>query len=665
MTSATTKPMPAPMATPGPQATAQRAHQAWSQGRALAAKGQWVQAVAHYQEAIDLRSDDALYWLNLAMAQARLGQAVAALDSARHSLALDHRLVPACQMVMDLALQLNRAEDALEAISVLTHDGPLGALLCLLKGGAHVQRWDWADAAQCFLQAMQAPDADNALRRKALVQLGFSLARLERYADAAQAYRTALVMEPLALEAALFAAHYASWCCDWESLAQDLDQLQACLERVQALPDRSALVPISPFCLLSLTDNPHLMRWAAELACPPPAEASVTAHLEVAARSAPWRIGMMSSDFHHHATSMLMVEMLEKIDQGQFELYLYSSGVDDGSALRQRVKAAATQFVEVGSLSDAQLADRIRADQISVLIDLKGFTIGTRLQVMAQRVAPIQVAWLGFPGTCGASFVDYIIGDPVVTPLEDQPAYSEHIAQMPWTYQPGDSQRPTPPAWSRAQCGLPEGAMVYASFNQAYKISAEMFQAWCEVLGQVPGSVLWLLVPQVESQIRLRAWAAHWGIDEARLIFAPFVSIEEHRARLPQADVILDTYPCGGHTTASDALWAGVPMVARMGPTFAAKVAPSLLRAAQLPELVCQGADDYIALAVRLGQDSAERQRLRQHLQAAKAGHGTGSSSPAPLFDSSLFARDFGQLLLRMLARWQSGQPPAPLGVTD
>jgi predicted O-linked N-acetylglucosamine transferase (SPINDLY family) len=633
-----------------------RAQQAWQRGRELSRSARLKDAIIQFRQATKLCPGDSLYWLNLASTLRKAGEIEEALQSAKTAFELDRTSPVACQLLADLLAQMNRSSDMLAVIESLDGASERDARYYLLKGSALSNLRRWEEAAQCYLSAMASGANENWVRRKALVQLGQALARLERYGDAMEAYRTALIVEPLALDAALFAAHYAAWTCDWAGLADDYERLQVCIEAVQALPDPSSIEPISPFCLLTLTDSPELMRWAAEITSPKVSGAQPKAR-QLRRPAGRLRIGMMSADFHHHATSMLMVEMLEKLDRQRYELYLYSNGVNDGSALRRRMEATADHFIEVEQLSNHELARRIEADEITVLFDLKGFTIGSRLHVMADRVAPVQAAWLGFPGTCGAGFVDYIVGDPVVTPLDAQAFYTEHIAQLPHCYQPNDRCRPTPEPWSRAQCGLPDDALVFASFNQSYKIIPEVFETWCRILTQVPASVLWLLVPQADIQSNLKAHASRLGLDPDRLIFAPFVNIEQHRARLPQADVILDTFPCGGHTTASDALWAGVPMVALIGSTFAARVAPSLLNSAGLPELVCSDLADYEQLAVALATDSPRRQALREHLHRAR--------QEAPLFDSEGFARDFGALVERMVARWEQGLPPAPLAAHD
>jgi predicted O-linked N-acetylglucosamine transferase (SPINDLY family) len=361
----------------------------------------------------------------------------------------------------------------------------------------------------------------------------------------------------------------------------------------------------------------------------------------------------MSADFHRHATSMLMVQALEHIDPDRYELYFYSAGPDDGTALRTRVLATASVVHEVATWSGARIAEQIAADQIGVLFDLKGFTKGARLDITAAHPAPLQVAWLGFPGTIGTDHIDYVIGDPVVTPLEHQADFTETIAQLPHCYQPNDALRSRPAVWSRAQCGLPHDALVLASFNQPFKITPQMFAAWCRVLQAVPRAVLWMLVPEPATRARLCAAAAALGIATERLVFAPFVEIERHRARLPQADLLLDTFPCSGHTTASDGLWAGVPMVTLIGRTFAARVAASLLHTLGLDELVFSDVDDYVAKAIELCRVDGALAQLRERIVSARL--------TSALFDGVRFAADLQALIDRMVERQDAGLAPAPL----
>jgi predicted O-linked N-acetylglucosamine transferase (SPINDLY family) len=462
---------------------------------------------------------------------------------------------------------------------------------------------------------------------------------------------------PLDFGSALCAAHASSWACDWPGLAGDFERLRLCIAHVESTRKRP-VTGKSPFPLITLTDDPEILKWAASLTyqehCAGMQPVRQRSTQRVPRPNGKLRLGLMSSDFHVHATSILMAEFLEGIDRDRFELHFYSGGPDDHSALRARVRRTAASWTETADLSSTQLAARIRADQIGLLLDLKGYTLGSRMDVLAHRPAPIQIAWLGFPGTAGAPSLDYFIGDPVTTPMDAQPHFTECIAQMPHCYQPNDSTRTRPAPATRQQCGLPEDAtFVFASFNMAYKIVPEVFAAWCRILEETPGSVLWLLVQQLPARERLLAAAVQHGLDPDRLVFAPFVSGELHRSRLPLADLCLDTFPCGGHTTASDALWAGVPVLALMGQSFASRVAGSLLHALGLPELACSDIDAYIQSAVSLALNPAEFQALKGRLEAGR--------TQSPLFDGLRFAGDFERLLLRMVARQDAGLPPVPL----
>jgi predicted O-linked N-acetylglucosamine transferase (SPINDLY family) len=276
--------------------------------------------------------------------------------------------------------------------------------------------------------------------------------------------------------------------------------------------------------------------------------------------------------------------------------------------------------------------------------------------VFALRPAPVQALWLAYPSTTGSDFIDYVIGDPILTPLEHAEDFSEHIAQLPLTYEPTDERRDHPEPLSRDECGLPEDAFVYACFNQSYKITEEVFSRWCRILHKVPGSVLWLLVPQEEIQAALHARAAERGIEPARILFAPFVSPVQHLARLPQADLFLDTFPYGAHTTCSDALWMGLPVLTQVGRSFSARVAASLLNAVGLPEMAVADAERYEARAVALATiDRDTLGAMRQHLWDERRN--------LPLFDNESFTVQWAELMAEIVGRWQRGEPPSALRV--
>lgn len=636
-------------------AAAGRAQRAWEEGRRLRSLGRLEAACQQFEQATRHAPQDQLYWLNLARCEQQLDRLDAAHQHARRAFDMDRSSTLACNLLSEVLRSQRRYRDLLTALNELTPQAHRDAHWHQIKAAAHMELREYEDALQASASALAEAGSDAGLRRSALMSLGHCLSLLKRHEEASWCHRMLLDADPLALGSALYAAHFAAWACDWPMLAQDMVRLQTCIERVRACHDLDQVETMNPFCLLSLSDDPQLLQWVAQLAARKgsPVVAPRPPHRPVPRPGGKLRIGLMSSDFHMHATGILIAEMLEHIDRDRFELIFYSGGPDDGSPMRRRIQATAARWHEMLGWTNPMLAQRIRDDEIGVLLEMKGYTLGSRLSVMAERPAPLQVAWLGYPGSCGAEFVDYLIGDPVVTPLDDQPDFTERIAQMPHCYQPNDSTRSQPAAMSRAQCGLPAQGMVFASFNQSYKIVPEVFAVWCRILQATPQSVLWLLVPQEDVQMRLRHAAASHGISPERLVFAPFVGVETHRSRLPNVDLFLDNFPCSGHTTASDALWAGVPVLTLQGRNFASRVAASLLHTLALPELVTTSLADYERTAIDLAHDRFRLTALRQRLAEAR--------QRSPLFDGRRYARDFEQLLTRMVERHDAGLPPAAL----
>lgn len=367
----------------------------------------------------------------------------------------------------------------------------------------------------------------------------------------------------------------------------------------------------------------------------------------------PIRVGYLSGDFNQHALSLLMAEVFSHHDRGRFAVTAYSYSVDDGSETRRRVVAGFDRFVELGLEPPAESARRIAADGVDILVDLKGYAEGGRPEIQALRPAHIQVTHLGYQATLGAPWVDYVLADAVVAPFDGQPDWSERIVHLPDSYFPNDRRRPVPGAApSRSACGLPASGIVFACFNQTFKITEPVFAVWMDLLRDVPGSVLWLYRgnPEAPAQAHLRAAAARGGIAPERLVFADAVSLADHLARHACADMFLDTAPYGAHTTGCDALWAGLPLVTCMGRSFASRVGASLLRAVGMPELIAETYADYRAIALRLAHDSAALAGLRARLIAARA--------TAPLFDAARFARGLDAAYLTMMDLHRAGAAP-------
>ena len=317
------------------------------------------------------------------------------------------------------------------------------------------------------------------------------------------------------------------------------------------------------------------------------------------------------------------------------------------------MRAACDHFVDVNPLGNAEVARRMRADGIDIAIDLKGHTRNTRFELLAYRPAPVQVAYLGYPASTGADFIDYMIGDPVVMPLAHAGQYSEHIAQLPHSYQPNDRHRALPPAPTRASLGLPDGAVVLCCFNQTYKISPHMLDLWARILAGAPNTVLWMLAWNPHAKANLIRELAQRGVPHQRVVWGAKLELADHIARLRAADLFLDTWPCNAHTTASEALWAGVPVLTVPGPTYASRVAASLVSACGMPDLAAADEDSYVALATALANEATTLAGLKQHLEQHRM--------TLPLFDTDGYARDYEALLQRMFDRQQAGLPPEHL----
>ncbi|MCG5076238.1 tetratricopeptide repeat protein [Paraburkholderia tagetis] len=441
---------------------------------------------------------------------------------------------------------------------------------------------------------------------------------------------------------------------------RDLDKIDAAALDMVASGAAENLTPWGLLGIPALTPALHReagrrfaqSRWRGELAAPPLVArgAGLADALAAFAAGARLRIGYLSADFHDHATLRLLAGVLELHDAARFDIHLYSYGeAAPDAAWRERLAALPATLHEIGALADARAAAKIAHDGIHVLVDLKGYTTGTRLGITALRPAPMIVSWLGYPGSLGAPrLADYLIGDTVVTPPSAAPFYSETLALMPHCYQPNDHRRRCGPRPTRAEAGLPERGFVFCSFNQTFKLNAQVASVWCRLLAATPGSVLWLLDPGSErAQANLHNFFEAKGVAPMRVIFAKRLPQEAHLARLQLADLALDTLPTGSHTTGSDALWAGVPMVSALGSLFAGRVGASLLHAVGLDTLVARDLDTYFQIALALASDPAWHAQIRKRLAAAKA--------DAPLFDTARFTRDLERLFVAIVEREAKG----------
>lgn len=533
-------------------------------------------------------------------------------------------------------------------------------------------------AAEAWQQVLRlAPDdADAAL------QLGNILTLAGRYADAAEAYRAALAVRPewpgvlgnlgAALEeqgelGEALAAYDRCLAIEpgyQRAIGNRLHLLQkmgnfAAPAEFAAVADVLGLgeEPISPFTLLALEDNPARQRARtavyARLSLPPETRRSFAVP---ATRPARLRVGYVSADFHDHATMVLMAGVFRCHDRARFEIVAYSHGPDSAGPARRDLLRRVDRFVDIRGLSDGDAAALMREQGIDLAVDLKGYTLGQRTGIFAHRAAPVQVSWLGYPGTLGAPWMDYIVVDPVVIAPDQRAHIDEALIVLPHCYQPNDDQRAfADTTTTRADHGLPQDGFVFCSFNGTWKIGGDEFAVWLDLLARVPDAVLWLFRANRWAEAALRAAARDAGVDPERLVFAAYAPHAEHLARLRHADLVLDTFFYNAHTTASDALWAGVPLVTLCGRGFPARVAASLLQAVGLPELVTHTRADYAALALALAQDRPRLAALKQRLEAQHAS--------APLFDTTGFTRHLEAGFEAAWQRFAAGLPPADLVV--
>jgi predicted O-linked N-acetylglucosamine transferase (SPINDLY family) len=368
------------------------------------------------------------------------------------------------------------------------------------------------------------------------------------------------------------------------------------------------------------------------------------------------RIAYLASGFHGHPTGYLSAELIENHDRSRFEVLAISTGPDDGSDIRTRLVRAFDQFHDVRDKNDREVAALIHDLQVDIVIDRSGYTANARSDILACRPAPIQASYIGFPGTLGAEFYDYVIADRIVLPFDQQAFYTEKIVHLPDSYLVTNSTLAIAESIpARREAGLPERGSVFCCFNNDYKITPPIFDIWMRLLRRIDGSVLWLYRSNPAAEKNLRKEAAARGVDPARLVFADRLKLDQHLARHRLADLCLDTLPYNAHTTASDALWAGLPLVTCRGRAFAGRVAASLLHAIGVSELVTENLEDYEGLALRLATEPALLGKFRERLQQNRLAY--------PLFDNARYARHIEAAYTRMWETWQRGERPQSFAV--
>lgn len=611
-------------------------------------------AIALIRSASENDPNNPTYLATLGAMLINVGDAPEAIIALEHALALNVDDVVSLRYLARLYRQVGRVSDAIVALERLALREPpeptdLHALGNLLQAVRE------PDAAVMIFERVVAMAPEDVLARNLLAACQQMRGRV---GQAIESYRSSLSIQAEGNPAAVGLLAAMQTICDWRGLTELSTQADAMTE---ASVKGSARPVEDPF--LSVTRTPDTGRnydvarlWSVELADRVKAWRTGFRHEPHDRDNI--RIGYLSSDFHDHATSHLMLGLFGAHDRSRFSIHAYSCGPDDGSDYRRRVKADCDAFVDLSEMDSIAAAQRIHDDEVDILVDLKGYTRQNRLEIAAQRPAPLQVSWLGFPGTSGADFFDYIVTDDVVTPPDAADAYSEAFVVMPHGYQVNNrGQEIAEAPITRGEAGLPEDAFVFASFNNTYKLEPVMFAVWMDILRDVPNSVLWLLPNNSLAIDNLRREALAADVAPERLIFAEMLPKAEHLKRAGLADLALDTRIYNGHTTTSDMLWAGVPVVTLKGSHFASRVSASLLQAFGLPELIVETREDYRALARNFAQSPARCAALREEVQKLR--------QLSPLFDTKQFAQDLERAYAEMWRRYNANEAPQRLVVSD
>ncbi|QWE00197.1 tetratricopeptide repeat protein [Polynucleobacter sp. JS-Mosq-20-D10] len=611
--------------------------EAWSnKGIALNNLNLYLESINAYNEAIKLAPSYHEAWSNKSVPLNKLKRFLEASEACDKALTLKPDYAEAWMNKGVTLQELKRYDEAIAHYDKALTLKPDYAEAWMNKGVTlqELKRYDEAIAHYDKALTLK-PDYAEAWTNK-----GASLHELKRYDEAIAHDEKALSLKPDIDWVSGYLLHTKMKICSWLGLAESLEDISKKIVANEKVTN--------PFPLLALTDNASLHKQSAEIYIQSRYPFNpVLGSILKRPQSQKIRVGYFSADFHNHATGYLMAELFELHDKSQFELVGFSFGPIANDEMRQRLEKSFDQFIEVGRKSDVEVAKLSRDLNIDIAVDLKGFTQDARTGIFSYRAAPIQVNYLGYPGTMGADYIDYIIADKTLIPLDSQPCYSEKVIYLPNSYQVNDRKRfISDGLLTRQELGLPEHGFVFCCFNNNYKILPETFDGWMRILKAVEGSVLWLFQDNSWASENLKKEADKQGIAADRLVFAERLPLSEHLARHRQADLFLDTLPYNAHTTTSDALWCGLPVLTLMGESFASRVSASLLNAIALPELITTNQEEYESLAIDLAMNPNKLADIKNKL--------ANNRLTTPLFDTSLFTKNIEAAYIKMMERYQA-----------
>lgn len=618
---------------------------AWNnRGSVLQKLGRIDEALASFERAIALKPDMSAAHHNRGLVFRQMGRFQEAIASYDRALAIQPEYIEAWNNRGLILKELKRPAEALACFDRALAGQPASALTLNNRGAV---LWDMGRIDEAVASFDAAVAADPGFAAAFYNRGSVIWARKRQLEPALRDLEKVLSLDPDYAYARGDLMHLKMYGGAWQGFEEQLALVDAGVRagRAVAVPFVYQAISQSP------ADLQTCARSYAERTYP-----AARALCKTSRRPGKIRIGYVCGEFREHATSYLTAGLYEAHDRNRFEIVAFDNGQGDESPLRRRLEAAFDKLVTISMLEAFPAAQRIAAEDIDILVNLNGYYGGLRMDVFAHRPAPIQVNFLGFPGTLGASYIDYIVADRIVIPQAEQQYFTEKVVYLPDSYQVNDTKRNLPQMpTTRAIHGLPEAAFVFCYFNYTYKLTPATFARWMRILRQVEGSVLWLLQSSGPFADNLRREAAKHGVAGERLIFAPVLEHQDHLARLPLGDLFLDSLPYNAHTTASDALRMGLPLITCRGASFAGRVAASLLYAAGLPELVTETPEAFEALALKLAEDPVLLAGMRQ-----KLGHNIAT---APLFDTALFTRRLEGAYTTMFETCRRGEAPRSFSV--